>query len=384
MSLLENSKKFIDLFIKIIFNYLNNNLHLLRINLLNECYSVIDIHCDILFEIIKIAFDILKPNDFTDLMRKTEEHTLARDLISVLNLIVDFFPKLPPSVILISSPILKVNYQIIKLLKKLSELNDTIISFFVQKETIFVLITFLLGKDSPCYMETFTKPNENWDNSRPSPNKIEHLISFIHVLISSIHKSHGCLKFSERDLKCLKNSKFLKETYKADILLFSKLVTDLSYNDLEFTISSSKEILKIIEENGSYEDAELNKIIAALIPLFKVQDEYQRLRFEHIIGYPQIAMDEMNMKYNMPYFGFNKMIDKESKIYEFKSLIQNKQNCCLIKKIINLKYREKACSEIVINFLEAASENLSLLKYIRSIPSEEPKHKEYFKNKLDL
>ena len=72
------------------------------------------------------------------------------------------------------------------------------------------------------------------------------------------------------------------------------------------------------------------------------------------------------------------MIDKESKIYEFKSLIQNKQNCCLIKKIINLKYREKACSEIVINFLEAASENLSLLKYIRSIPSEEPKHKEYF------
>lgn len=196
------------------------------------------------------------------------------------------------------------------------------------------------------------------------------------MLSNIILKNDSCInKLSDRDLKCIKHPNFLKEIYKLNPYVFSELTIKFSFNDYEFTLTSCREILKNIDEVVVYDDNEIHKLFNSILPILAINDDLQRIRFELLVGYPQMLMDELNMKYNMPYFGFNKMTDKESKLYEFKSLIQNKQSCCLIKKIYNLRYREKICSEIFIEFLEEAVKNQGLLKYIIQMPSEEPLHK---------
>jgi hypothetical protein len=254
-------------------------------------------------------------------------------------------------------------------------LNDIFIDYLVSRESLYRFITFILGKESPCYLETFSRPNENWDYNRPNLNNIDHLITMLTNIILKTTSDCTANKFSDHDIKCLRHPNFLKEIYKSNINLFSELTRRFSYNDYEFTLDSCREILKYIDEVVVYDDSELHKLFNSVYPILAINDHLQRFRFELLVGYPQMMMDELNMKYNLPYFGFNIMTDKESKIYEFKSLIHNKQTTCLIKKMHNLRFREKICSEIFINFMEEAVKNLGLLKYIINMPSEEPFNK---------
>ena len=58
------------------------------------------------------------------------------------------------------------------------------LKYFAEKETIFTFITFLLGKDSPCYSDTL-KGNENWDNGRLNIQGCEAIIELIYDIYTN-------------------------------------------------------------------------------------------------------------------------------------------------------------------------------------------------------
>lgn len=263
----------------------------------------------------------------------------------------------------------------------MTDYSDTFKEFLLSKEPFFLFITFILGRESPCYKDTFSKPGENWDNSsRPTPLNTDALVSTLGKLINYCIQTQNQeypLPLSEKDLLCLKHPGFLKLLYKEDLKMFDAIVCLFSYNNLEFTLSTCKELLKYIEDNMIYNEEEVHKIFKSIYPILALKDDLQRLRFELLIGYPQQSIEELNTRYNMPYFGFHKMNDKDSKTIEFKSLLQSKHNCCLMKKIFNLRYRERICSEIFISLLEESFNNPPLFKYIITMPAEEAKYPKY-------
>lgn len=65
---------------------------------------------------------------------------------------------------------------------KLAHLGDELVEYMNDKEYIYVLVTFLLGKESPCYIESLGKNNENWGLVRQTPTQIEPIVDLIYFL----------------------------------------------------------------------------------------------------------------------------------------------------------------------------------------------------------
>ena len=250
--------------------------------------------------------------------------------------------------------------------------------FFIRREAISTFITYLLGKESPSYNETVSRQGEHWDIGRFNISNTDDAVDFIYDLFSKsneklenkIHEKIDAIILSEKDQKHIKHSNFMKFLFKNREILFSKLLVDLSFQNEEFTKKSCNEITKYIEDIGLYDDTEIIKLFHAIQPLLNINDDYQRMRFEYIIGFPQLIIDEPTSRYVFPFFGFHKMRDIKSKIYEYTGLTNHRLTCCFLKKLFNIRGVEKAPCEIFLNILEAADLNPALLKYIRFMPAE--------------
>ena len=107
--MLDNTNNYQEILIAIVFNYLSDNLQSLKTNILNESFFIIDTHTELLFELVRLAFKVLQPNDFEEFIKMSETNKLAKDLLNVLDLIVNLFPKLPNNIVCKSLPILKVS-----------------------------------------------------------------------------------------------------------------------------------------------------------------------------------------------------------------------------------------------------------------------------------
>jgi hypothetical protein len=175
----------------------------------------------------------------------------------------------------------------------------------------------------------------------------------------------------------LKHPSFLKFIYKNCPKIFSEFLVYLSTNDEIFTKQSSIEITKYIDDISFYDDGDLYKLLQAIIPVLAINDQYQMLRFNILIGYPQVIVEEPNSRSNLPYFGYHNMSEYSSKVYEMKGMINIRNTCCLMKKILSLKSREKAPIENHLLLLEACITNKPLLKYLRNMPSEEPYYEDF-------
>ena len=182
------------------------------------------------------------------------------------------------------------------------------------------------------------------------------------------------MQLSEKDFNCIKHPTFLKFVYKFFDNIFSDLLTNFSFNNKDYTIKVCSEITKYIDDINLYDDSELAKLFNSLVPLFNLNDKFQLLRFEYLIGFPTINIEEPSIKYPYPFFGYHKMSDEGSKIYQYRSLVSNRRSCCILRKLLSFKIREKTPCEFFISLLEACLENQSLLKFICSMQAEEPSY----------
>ena len=121
---------------------------------------------------------------------------------------------------------------------------------------------------------------------------------------------------------------------------------------------------------------EFSKLTKSVIPLLLIKDDHQLMRFELILGYPQMIIEEPNMRNRFPIFGYKKLPDSGSKWIDYKCAFSLNQNCSIIKKLLILKCNDRLCCEIFLILLEACLSDMDLLKYIIILPSEDPNSNE--------
>lgn len=165
----------------IVFEYYNENLKLYLECILNDNPIIIQTHCEMLFQLISLAYN-KNPKEFMRAaIRKTEEPILEiySNIIKLIELTISLFPKMPNKYVSKVGPLLK-------LFKNIANISDEVLIYIANKEIVFILITYLLGKESPCYSETTFNPitgkNENWDVYRTFLQNAADAIDLVYVI----------------------------------------------------------------------------------------------------------------------------------------------------------------------------------------------------------
>ena len=180
------------------------------------------------------------------------------------------------------------------------------------------------------------------------------------------------MTISEKEIGCLKTNSFIKLCYAHNEKLFTQLLVDHSTNNETFTLESCEEITKYIDDITYNSDSEFIKLVKAILPVLEIKDDYQLLRFEIILGYPSIILEEATMRSKWPIFGYHKLSDYSPKYLEYKSALNIRGCFCLIKKLTQLRnQKDRLIAEVFLLLLEACIKNYALLKYIKLMPSDE-------------
>lgn len=147
----------------------------------------------------------------------------------------------------------------------------------------------------------------------------------------------------------------------------------LSTNDEDFTIQLCTEICKYADELNFMDTQDFTRLAKLLVPILDISDEFQRLRFEAILGFPQMIIEDVNDRYKFPLFGYNRLPNSSTKWMDIKTIFNKQQ---LVPSLINRLYyfqsNERTVCEVFLVILEACLTNLALMKYIRYMPKEEP------------
>jgi hypothetical protein len=159
--------------------------------------------------------------------------------------------------------------------------------------------------------------------------------------------------------------------YKSSQEIFCDLLIKLNHNNYEFTKLSCLEITKFIDDITGYDENEIFKLVKCILKIIEIEDDHQILRFNILLGYPQLIIEEPSYKSNLTLFGINLIRENQGKFIDIRGLYNIKNTSCLMKKIFSIKYREKILIEVFLMILTAARTNLYLLKYIRNFNSEE-------------
>ena len=175
------------------------------------------------------------------------------------------------------------------------------------------------------------------------------------------------MDLSRKDSKCLKHPAFLKFVYKSYPKMFTNFLTGLSYEEEEFTFMSCKELIKIMDDIPN-DDVELLKLFEAIFILLQVNDGYQLMRFEILIGFPQLIVSEpITPNYPFPSFSYHKIKDIDTKFIDYRGLFNNSNTSCLMKKIYS-GLNPTLFIELFLQLLNSCTNNQSLLKYIFNMP----------------
>lgn len=356
-------------------------------SILNDESEIVKAYSHLLYTLIELSF---KGNriKFLELVHENpikfgkDPQNLSEACIILCELALSFYPKVPRVYICSIYPMYMI-------FKKMAELGNEMIIFFYSRDTICLFVTYFIGRDSP-YHNDYAGKDQYWDLGRGSFIRYECLIDFIFYLykhstefnsnqnVDSEKKLSNIeiLELSEKDSKAIKSPSFLKYVYKNMDELFTEFLINLSKNNEDFTIQSCVEITRYIDDISYMDNTEFIKLTKSIMPILKIKDEYQILRLETILGYPQIIIDEPNMRHNFPVFGYNKIPDENTKWIDYKCTLNLNSCCPLLKKLLTFKANERLSCEIFLILLEAAEDNKELLKYLRFMSSEETEHDE--------
>ena len=340
--------------------------------LLNDSETLSIEYCDMVYELILMTYKY-SPQKFVSAFNNVfgDEDDMYVYIRKIVDGILFIFPRVPTRLISKTAPV-------IKLIRNISIMDKIILQYLSNNEIMFLLITFLLGRDSPYYEDTLIKKGDNWDYGRNNIAGIEPAVELICdvFLKSSANKlddhKEKLTNITQRDLDCLKSPNFLKFIFKNCDKVFSSLLVNLNYEDIDFTIQSCVEMTKYIDDIYTYNSQEFVKLFDSIIPLLDIKDSYQRMRFEIILGIPQCIIDDTIGKNSMPLIGYHNLSDDKSKYFEYKGSINLRNTSSVLKKLFLLKSKENVAIQIYLSILEACTLNFELLKYIRRLKAEEP------------
>ncbi len=165
----------------------------------------------------------------------------------------------------------------------------------------------------------------------------------------------------------------------------------LSKDNEEFTVKSCFEITEKIENMNR--DKSVIGLFKALIPVLQLKDKYQILRFEIILGVPQVKMFDPSSTYKFSTFGYHKLKNEFDNLFEYRGTFSNKNTCSILQKLFvfkdqlsipktyySIEKEEKdvysVLMELFLTVLDTASKNPELLKFLAYLPSTEACHDE--------
>jgi ubiquitin C-terminal hydrolase len=362
-----------------VWQYISENQKALGDILFNDNENVVQNNVDLIYELIHLAYEnnqqefmqgLLNNDYYSD--NENENSIMYLNIKKTIEFILSMFPRVPGRLVAKCGPILK-------LIRDISLLSEDILQYLSTKEIIFTFITFMLGRESPCYQDTLIKAGDNWDFGRNQISGFEPVVDLIYDIFYRSEENklrdleiEPTCHLSIRDVRCLKNPNFLKFIFKNCDRVFSALLLNLNYEDEEFTLQSCVEITKYIDEIYAFNGGDFVKLFYSIIPLLNLKDSLQRTRFEIIMGIPQIMIEESSGKSPFPYIGYHNLSDERSKLIDHKGTINLRNMCSVVKKMYLLKSKDTISVQIFLAILEACTENRELLKYIRKMPAEEP------------
>lgn len=367
--------KMIDLLTK--YNYLSKliidkmieNKIMIADYFLNEDSEIVVIYCKLSYKLIDVTYShsigkIIDANN-----KKQYETTFSDYCVKILDFIFNLFPRIPKLVV-------NDIYPIYSLFKEVCLLSNEFSNYFNSKSAITVFVTFLIGRDSQ-YYESYGNDYGNYYEMKNT----EPLIEFIVYLYKSTNDylflinqplDMNNIQISDKDKEIIRNPSFLKYIYKYKAELFNELNMNFSINDYEFTLSICSNLIKILDNVSYHDNMEFIKVTKSIIPLLHIEDSFQHLRHEFLLGYPQIIIDDPSERHKYPIFGYNKIYDNTSRWVEIKSSInENNISTTLIKKIFNFSSNCKVIVEIVLLLLEECVSNSYLYVYLNKTPVEE-------------
>ena len=203
--------------------------------------------------------------------------------------------------------------------------HELILNYMFKKETIYRLIDFMLGKESPYFKKGETRTEMG---NKTVPPKFAPLINTISELTrrcftetwteknyienpsespQTFIKSNKIFNLSERDFKCVTHKNFykkaIKDAYNNGAL--SKILAHFMYNNHSF---SKKRVYMLLQSvNEATSSSEAKDIFDLLFNVITMYDKFSLLRLEWIFGIPQInvktngsdypTLPERNSKY---------------------------------------------------------------------------------------
>lgn len=171
----------------------------------------------------------------------------------------------------------------------------------------------------------------------------------------------------------MKLPSFMRYLFKLYPVQTTELVMILSKNNYEYTMRICYELIRQVEELPYLDPPEFVRLAKIVVNILSINDKYQRIRLESILGFPQIMIEDVNERHKFPIFGYNKLPNNNQKWIEFKTIFnKNMNNQSLLHKLYSFQNNSRTVAEVFLLLLEASVSNHALLKYLRYIPKEEP------------
>jgi hypothetical protein len=171
----------------------------------------------------------------------------------------------------------------------------------------------------------------------------------------------------------MKLPSFMRYLFKLYPNQITEIVVIMSKNNLDYTMRSCYELIRQVEELPYLEPGEFVRLAKIVVSVLSIDDKYQRIRLESLLGFPQIIIDDVNDRHKFPVFGYNKLPNQSQKWLDFRTVFnKNINNQPLLHKLYSFHNNSRTVAEVFLILLESSITNHSLLKYLRYIPREEP------------
>ena len=386
--------KFIDMIISL--NQVNDQVSIVIIKnlfdkrsftssyFINQDDYIVSNYCKLVYAAVKTAYKHSKDKILEANSKQKYGENYCDYCVKMLDYILVLFPKVPRTY----TPGM---YPIYSLLNNIALFSDEMIHYFFKKNTINIFITYLLGKESPFFPDY--QPNNNNQSSdynfMQDVVNPEAAIEFIIFLLKrstffynneyvknynlNSNSNIPCYELSNKCIISIKHFSFLKILLNHNENAFSELITMISYKNEEFTLNICNMLIKLIETFNYSDIKDIVKVIRSIQLFLNINDNYQQIRLEYLLGYPQMIVNEPNNKYKLPILGYRKISNTKSKWLEVRSVTNSQQDSTnIIKKLFSYSSNESFVVEVMSILFERCIDNKFLYFYLNKYLIEEP------------
>ena len=179
--------------------------------------------------------------------------------------------------------------------------------------------------------------------------------------------------YFDAEFSDFKNSSLLNAIFKLNFDFFIDLMKILQTDDKTFVDNSMMELCNFFDKMDINNEEDTMKIFTAIIEMVNIKDQFQFRRYNSLLGYPTLIIDESGEKSNLPLFGKKIMKSKNDNYLKYITINHIKEGNCVLSKIVEFEKEvdnNKATLfvKIMMLLLTKARTNYTLFKYLYLMP----------------